>query len=380
MAVSFLDSNIRKKVALLATGDELTQGDILNTNTQKLAQRLFENNINIGLHIITSDNQHEIREAIIYLLKNHDGLILTGGLGPTSDDRTRYALSAALKKPLIFDMLSWDRIVERITQISARTPPESNKQQALFPKDAVILENENGTAAGCYLYLQGKSIFMLPGPPNECLPMFEKFVLNKLIEARFQQAMYHKKWLLFGVSEGVIAAELDALVKPFQVSTGFRIAYPYVEFKLHSEDELHFQQAINVLKPYLSKYILADGERPISALLENCLEHLNTVIDIHDFATGGRLESQLRTPSTTAQVVFHNQIESNDHLHVTINGLNEYWQQNFTSKNTTLLLTFTQNGVERPVAHSIPCYSPKVIHYAVEIICFEIFNALQLMR
>ena len=87
---------IMPKIALLSTGDELVNGDVLNTNSQHLARQLLDHAIQPGLHITASDDQNQIESAMRFLLADHAGLIITGGLGPTSDDRTRFALEAVL--------------------------------------------------------------------------------------------------------------------------------------------------------------------------------------------------------------------------------------------------------------------------------------------
>ena len=179
------------KIALLATGDEISHGDILNTNSQEIAQRLFNQGMQIGTHITTPDQISEIETAIHFLLKDHRGLIITGGLGPTSDDLTRYALSNATQRKLIFDEQTWDTITTRLKRFGYDKFPESNRQQALFPEGATIIPNPNGTAAGCFLKLNNQYIFMLPGPPVECLPMVDHVVVQTLIQAHFPEDSPH---------------------------------------------------------------------------------------------------------------------------------------------------------------------------------------------
>src|SRR5690242_8233045 len=122
--------NPHHKIALLATGDEIIHGDILNSNTQEIAAQLFNHGISVGTHMTVPDNMTEIETAIQFLLKTHRGLIITGGLGPTSDDLTRYALSHAIANPLVFDENTWKTIVERLARFGYHTPPETNRQQA----------------------------------------------------------------------------------------------------------------------------------------------------------------------------------------------------------------------------------------------------------
>lgn len=329
-----------RRVALLATGDEITNGDILNTNAQAIAQQLTANNIDVGLHASTSDKQLEIKNAIVFLLKTHDSLIITGGLGPTSDDRTRYAISAALRKPLIFDALSWDNIVNRIKHFTSQTPPESNRQQALFPKGAHIFENPHGTAGGCGIYLQGKWIFMLPGPPNECLPMFQHHVLPTLIKANYPANLYRRNWLLYDVSEGQIATELDTLLDPYKVSTGYRIAYPYLEFKIQGKDQATFEKACQVVQARIAPHLLNDTQEPISQSLLKYLSLHKTPLSVDDNATGGMLETLLKTPETASIVHFSPEKNNAADLHLHVKGLTEYWQNETNAKETRLSLHF----------------------------------------
>src|SRR6187200_1701219 len=88
-------------LGLLATGDEIIQGDTLNTNAHKLAHILNSEGVDVGLHLVCCDDEVAIYQCLSFLVKQHDIIIITGGLGPTSDDKTRYALSHFLNKPLI---------------------------------------------------------------------------------------------------------------------------------------------------------------------------------------------------------------------------------------------------------------------------------------
>ena len=245
-------------IALLATGDEICNGDILNSNSQEIAQQLFSNGIQVSMHMTVADNLPDLETAMHFLLKNHRALIITGGLGPTSDDLTRQALSHVLERPLIFDEATWQSIVERIHRFGIPTPPESNRQQALFPKDARIIPNPNGTAAGCMVQHEEQLIFMLPGPPTECLPMFNNAVLPALKNNHFQQIFHYQKWLLSGVSEAKLAEELDKIAQPFECTTGYRSFHPYLEFKLYSKNKEDFNALVPLIEKAITPYIAGD--------------------------------------------------------------------------------------------------------------------------
>lgn len=291
------------KIALLATGDEISNGDILNTNSQEIAHRLFKQGMHVGNHMVTSDAIADIEQAILFLLNSHSALIITGGLGPTSDDLTRYALSNAVNRPLIFNEATWEDIITRLKHFGYDNPPLSNRQQALFPEGARIIPNANGTAAGCMLEHENKLIFMLPGPPFECLPMLEQTALPALKKAGFSQLEYHQSWLLFGVSEGQIAEELDQLAKPFGTCvTGYRLFYPYVEFKIHTNNKNDFEKFISQIEKTIHPYILNDGQKTASEILRAQLENLDFTLKICDEATGGLLESVIKIPETYAHL------------------------------------------------------------------------------
>ncbi len=353
------------KVAILATGDEITNGDILNTNSQVIAQKLFFNGIKMGVHIAVPDNKNDIESTIQYLLMSHSALIITGGLGPTSDDITRYALALALKRELVFNNEVWASICEKFKQLGIKgEPPQGNRQQALFPEAATIIPNINGTAAGCLIKLRDHIIFMLPGPPNECVPMVNDIVLPKLKERGLQEIQYFKSWLLFGVSEGQIAEELDAIAKPFECTTGYRLFYPYIEFKIFSTNERSFRSLVEAVEKRVAPHLLGDGKKPVSENLREKLTKLNFVLTIRDSATGGLLEHTLKTPETTAHIDFATNVDPV----VIIKGLKEFWLGDKNSK-TELEITFV-NG--KRINQKIPFRGSRVKQYAVEFICHQI--------
>ena len=119
-------------VALLATGDEIIHGDTLNTNSFHLAQILSSEGLSLGLQLVCSDKESEINDCLHFLATQHDLIIITGGLGPTSDDRTRFALAHFLNTDLSNSQLLLEHIKNRLKLSPDKLNP-GNKQQALFP-------------------------------------------------------------------------------------------------------------------------------------------------------------------------------------------------------------------------------------------------------
>lgn len=364
-----------QQVALLATGDEITNGDIINSNTKEIAHRLFNLGINVGLHMTAADHTPQIQQAIEFLLENHEALIITGGLGPTSDDLTRYALSQAIKKNLVFDAETWDNIVKRLQRFGYPQPPESNRQQALFPAGSIIIPNVNGTAAGCLYQYNTKFIFMLPGPPMECLPMVDEVVLPTLEKKHFAQPFFHHSWLLFGVSEGQIGEELDALTKPYNCITGYRLAYPYLEFKIQSKNKIDFNTVLAVVSHNIKKYLISDGTQTASQAIREKLSYNTEKIIIIDEATKGLLAATILSPQNYQNILFSNEVDSNKHF-FRITGLDAFWHQEQNTVKTDLHLEHFYQHKNSSHDISLPFRGEQVKKYAVEWICYQILKVL----
>ncbi|MDX1902466.1 MAG: competence/damage-inducible protein A [Gammaproteobacteria bacterium] len=366
------ESNSDRKIALLATGDEIVHGDIVNTNSRDIARQLIEHHMTPGTQMVASDHIDDIEQAIRYLLQNHDALIMTGGLGPTSDDITRYALSKALNLPLVFHDHVWDNIVQRLHRFGYDTPPESNRQQALFPAGSIVIPNDAGTAAGCRLEHNDKQIFMLPGPPTECLPMLESIILKQLQQTGFAHESYHANWLLFSVSEGQIAETLDAIAAPLQCQTGYRLSYPYLEFKLYSKDKAQFKMARKKIEEVIQPYLIRDGRQSASRMLRDTINHSHFPLRFCDLATGGLLEHTLKTPHNKNHIQF---VSEKDLPNIVIRGLEDYWNDQNTTE-TKLIIEFLSPFKQNSAEKSIPFRGKRVVEYAVELICKQCIELL----
>ncbi|MBB72695.1 MAG: hypothetical protein CMF50_09890 [Legionellales bacterium] len=365
------------KVALLATGDELVNGDILNTNGQAIAQQLIDHGITIGSHMVVSDDEAEMAKALEFLLTHHGIVIITGGLGPTSDDRTRYAVSDVIGKPLVFDEPTWEAIAARISHAGFNVH-EANRQQALFPEGADIYPNARGSAPGCGIAHKGQHIYLLPGPPYECMPIFKKFVLPEIVKRAGNKALFIKKWRLFGVSEGETAAQLDDAVKGFDCVTGFRTDYPYLEFKIRTHSQEALAEVQQTVQTTVQPFLLSDDHLRASKMLRNAIDDFAGTIIIDDQATGGRLETMLTRPRNRNKLLFTSFTNNNDaQLCIRVTGLAELWQNAEGPCDTTLTLEFFANSLQKTITETFIYRHKKVTFYAVEKAAACILEFLQ---
>ncbi|HYF91211.1 MAG TPA: competence/damage-inducible protein A [Symbiobacteriaceae bacterium] len=168
------------KAELVFVGTELLLGEILNTNAQYLSQQLALLGIDVYYQQVVGDNYDRARAIFAQALERSDVVIASGGLGPTMDDITRDVAAEAAGRPLELneqihaELKAW---FER----RGRTMTENNARQALVPEGAAVLHNDRGTAPGLAIPCGGgKVIILLPGPPNELRPMFERHVVPYL--------------------------------------------------------------------------------------------------------------------------------------------------------------------------------------------------------
>lgn len=159
-------------VELISVGTELLLGNIVNTNTQFLAEKCALLGLTMYHQVTVGDNHDRLAEVIRTALKRSDVIILTGGLGPTEDDLTKEVCAEVMGFPLVEDPHTRERIEEYFKNNIYKVISENNWKQAIIPAGCIVLDNDNGTAPGLILEKYGKSAILLPGPPNELYPLF----------------------------------------------------------------------------------------------------------------------------------------------------------------------------------------------------------------
>lgn len=199
------------RAEILAVGTEILLGNIVNTNAQYIANKLAELGIEVYHHSVVGDNQERLKEAYDLAFKRSDLVITTGGLGPTKDDLTKeVAFEYFGKEVVLYENLLKD--IENFFKKINMPMGENNKKQAMFPKDVIIMPNNNGTAPGCIIEEGNKILAVLPGPPREMKAMFEESLVPYLM--RFQDSVLVSKTLrIMGVGESKVAEIVDDILE-----------------------------------------------------------------------------------------------------------------------------------------------------------------------
>ena len=200
------------KIEVINTGSELLLGRVVNTHLAFIGDSLFKLGLRVQRQISIPDGD-EIRHAIEESLDRTDVIIVTGGLGPTTDDITCDIVASLLNRQLHLDE-SVLKHIENIFSSRGLELTEPNKSQALIPEGAEVLHNSMGTAPGIYLPAvidQSPHIFLLPGPPRELTPLFNDEVIPRLRKMRGSEAasVSHLNFKIIGVGESNLAHALD---------------------------------------------------------------------------------------------------------------------------------------------------------------------------
>lgn len=196
---------------ILSVGTELLLGNIVNTNTQYLANGLAQLGVNVLYQSVVGDNEARLIEVLKLALSRSDIVITTGGLGPTGDDITRETIAKVIGRRLVRDEHSMEVIRDYFARTGRKMGP-SNEKQAMLPEGCIVLQNDWGTAPGCIVEQDGKSIIMLPGPPREMGPLFEQRVRPYL--AKFSDSVIASINLReFGIPESTVQELLDDLMQ-----------------------------------------------------------------------------------------------------------------------------------------------------------------------
>lgn len=195
-----------KTAAIIAVGDEVLCGDVINTNAAYLAKELDNLGIKCVHMSVIPDEWDDISHEIEFCSKKADFVVTVGGLGPTNDDITKQAVASALGLEMYFDEHEYE-IMHELFMKRGFSETENNKRQCYLPIGSSAIPNKNGTAPGVYLEYNKKIYAMLPGPPYELIPMFEDYLKDKILSYS-KRVFSEKYYMLSGMGESMVEQKI----------------------------------------------------------------------------------------------------------------------------------------------------------------------------
>ena len=284
---------------IISIGTEILLGQIVNTNARDISRLLSELGMNVYYTTVVGDNPERLKEALEVACKRADGIITTGGLGPTEDDLSKETIAEFCGLKCVTHKESKRRLIDYFEK-QGKYMPQNNLKQADMPEGCIVLKNDFGTAPGAIIESDKATIIMLPGPPSEMKPMLLNEVrpyLEKFADGVIRSKVLH----VFGIGESAAEEKVKSLIDN---QTNPTIA-PYAktgetEFRVTAKAK-NPRDAEALLKPTLDKlygllgdYIYAEGEdaslqKTVVSLL---CKHKKTVT-FAESCTGGLLAKKI---------------------------------------------------------------------------------------
>jgi nicotinamide-nucleotide amidase len=287
-----------ESAVILSTGDELTTGKVVDTNSTFIADRLFSIGVKVAAVLKVGDDRERLLWAFATARALGDLVIGTGGLGPTADDLTTELVGEFLGLKLIVDEATAKGLKERF---SARRIPwtDNNLKQALFPEGATIIPNPLGTAPGFRIGMgQGKHLVWLSGVPQEMTAMFDQTVLPWIREQRGKEAEIRAQTFKI---QGLTESKLDELVKTVNLNANaklsFRAHYPDLTLRLTTtggqEQQEIFENLCADIRRRLGSHIYSEGDLSLEEVVGKLLTEKQQTLALAESCTGGLISHRI---------------------------------------------------------------------------------------
>ena len=302
------------RVELINTGTEILLGSIVNTNAAWLGNRLFEAGFRVGRVTVVPDG-YAINEAMRESARRADIVIVSGGLGPTSDDVTREALCDVCG----VDMHRDERVAEWLKSYFERRGipiAECNFKQAMVPDGAAVLENSNGTAPGLVMPASGSlpMFILLPGPPAELKPMVEHSVMPFLEDLADEDIPHLRVFRLVGIGESDLQELVDDSLHQVE---GLEVAYcarvGEVDVRLVGS-EVALKQGEARLRILAGAYVLAPAGASLEKAVVCHLAQQGLKAATAESCTGGLIAKRLTDIPGASQVFLGGVVSYTNHV------------------------------------------------------------------
>jgi nicotinamide-nucleotide amidase len=300
------------RVEVLNTGTELLFGSVINTHLPFLGQQLFPLGLRVQRQVTVPDGD-AIRDAILESANRCEIILLTGGLGPTSDDITREIVAELTRRPLQFDDRIFQKIRERFERRGLKLTDHVSRQ-AYVPEGATVLPNDFGTAPGLYLPAQTgiPHLFLFPGPPRELQPMFNTYALPILRSLAGDHDLHARIFRTTGLGESYIEKMVgDQLLAIPGLELGYCARMGEVDIRI-----IGSQSAVDTAEEFiqgeLSPYIIATEEKELEDVIVQLLTAQRATLATAESCTGGLLANRVtNVPGSSAVFVEGNVTYSN---------------------------------------------------------------------
>lgn len=297
-----------RQAVVISIGDEILYGQTLDTNAHWISGELDRAGIQVDQRLTIGDRKEEILSSLQNAEKRADIILITGGLGPTSDDLTKPCLLEYFQTDLIRDKEVLSHIIELFTT-RGREVTEVNKAQADIPANSEAVPNSLGTAPGIWIERNGKVFVSMPGVPYEMQRMMTDTIIPKLKDKYVKGGVFHRMIRTIGIPESTLADIIQDWERslPKEIKLAYLPTKGSVKLRLtakgEGKDRLHqmMQVEIDKVLPSISRYVYGFDDEEIEEAIGRMLLEKKMTLAIAESCTGGFLSHKITSVPGSSQ-------------------------------------------------------------------------------
>ncbi len=286
-----------KSAEIVTIGTEMLLGDLVDTNTAWISQRLAALGVSMYRHTTVGDNTDRIIGALRDASSRADLVVTTGGLGPTSDDLTNACIGTLTGRPMVEYPEARRHIDEKFAKFG-REPTQSNYKQALFPEGTELIPNPLGTAPGALVEWEGTLFTTLPGVPAEMKRMFEE-TLEPLIRERSDGSIVSKTLHFAGIGESALAERVQDFLDASDPTVAPLAGQGRVRLRITTRAATE-EEALGKIRPVeeeildrLGEYFFGEDEETLESSVGRLLAERGATVALAESCTGGLISKRL---------------------------------------------------------------------------------------
>jgi len=286
-------------VEIITIGDELLIGQVVDTNSPWMSQKLNANGFDVRYITTVGDNESDMLDAFERAFERAQAVLVTGGIGPTKDDITKKTLCKFFNTSLVFDETTFETI-ETVIRGFGREVNELTRTQAYVPQNCTVIQNRMGTAPITWFENEGKVLVSMPGVPYEMKAAMSDEILPRL-KNFFHPAdtIIHKTFWVKNYSESLLSIHLESFENelPQNIKLAYLPTYGLVRLRLtgkainHESLSLQMQEQKEKLYALLEKDLVSEIDDDLEKILDKQLKEKNLTLALAESCTGGKLAS-----------------------------------------------------------------------------------------
>ena len=338
---------------IITIGDEILIGQIVDTNSAWMSQKLNDAGIRVKQISSVSDDREHILEALSLASGRADLIIITGGLGPTKDDITKKTLAGYFNTGYRCDQESLEN-VKNIFAKYKRPVLEVNISQADVLENCITLQNKNGTAPGMWIEHQDKIYVSLPGVPFEMMYLMEEEVIPKVISKFKLPVISHHTILTAGIGESILADEISDIEDslPAHIKLAYLPKLGVVRLRLsgyadHKEElEVEITAIMKQIVARIPSYVIAEADLTLEKSILDFMQARKLTLSVAESCTGGALSYTItRNPGSSA-VFLGGAITYSNNLKETVVGVSSQTLQQFGAVSEQTVLEMASGAIK----------------------------------